>query len=972
MYGTARPPSAQQLQELVELTRRDPGSPAFVDLGNAYIALGRPQDAIEVGARGLQVSPHITAGRLMVSEAFVQMHRWKEAQVELLKVVKADRNNMRGFTLLGEVLMRRADYERALPVLQHAQNLDPNNPHLQDLAYRAHTRQPLDPPPPLPRPIQPAGSSAHAAPFAGDSDFDDGMPTRVAGPLGSQMPGQMPAMGSGASAVTVGLSVDQAALGAPPPAAPPAFGLPPPAAPPAFGLPPPAAPAPPPAAAAPAPAQDAPIKKKKPRAQPLPPGAPMPRPRVLPAEKPRDAAQESLRQSAAAGEEYLNNLLMAGLLDLPSVNAPEAPFELSPGKRWGRSTRRAFIFLFVMLFASLGGGGYWYYYAAKQQSAKVSRHIVAARQLMESGAYDDLKAAVKETQQALEEDQNNRLAMAVYAKAVSLQVLLYGSQNNSADLADVAISRLIKEIDEDDEGWRDLMIARSAHTLAVLFYLEEPKNQLADTHQRLDDLLARTENDASDSNRHWARWLRGKALQAAGDYDGALQAFEQAEAGGEGPVVATISAADMYLDRGETSKAGELYDAALQRTPKHPLALIGKVLLLSETTADAAAIAGAINVGFDKDKDYGPNVEAYKTLVMAMSSYLLEEYAPFAEQLDKATGVTEPRYLARVAYGRLLQGDVFKAVDLRAQIKWYGDKDPETPPPLVALLDAELMLLRGSPDEVLARLEKLESVRAMRLRGRAYYDRGDADKAIEELEKALEIAADDLRILAWLGAARLLAAKSKKDIEEADRNLNKLGRAYLNLMVGTLHGDALLRIGRDEDARRKLETSLEEMSPEHPNPFAYRAHVDLAQLDFAEGKAKAAIEHLDKAAEQVADYLPAQALIGRLFLSDKDYDEAAARLGVVLDELSASATFDIELAYAEAVASKRKPSKEERDKARAAITRAKDKGAPAEELTRVAQMLDPALLQELGLAEAAAPPPPKKKKKSRKRGRRRR
>ena len=125
MYGSSRPPSAQELQELVELTRRDPGSPAFVDLGRAYLALGRPQEAVSVGERGLQMDPHNTNGRLMVSRAYVQLHQWKKAQVELLKVVKTDRNNAQGFTLLGEVLLRRSDYDRALPVLQHLADTRP-------------------------------------------------------------------------------------------------------------------------------------------------------------------------------------------------------------------------------------------------------------------------------------------------------------------------------------------------------------------------------------------------------------------------------------------------------------------------------------------------------------------------------------------------------------------------------------------------------------------------------------------------------------------------------------------------------------------------------------------------------------------------------------------------------------------------------------------------------------------------------
>src|SRR5690606_24796261 len=51
--------------------------------------------------------------------------------------------------LLGEVLMRRADYERAVPVLQHAQNLAPADPTILTLLRRARNGEPLDPPPAL-------------------------------------------------------------------------------------------------------------------------------------------------------------------------------------------------------------------------------------------------------------------------------------------------------------------------------------------------------------------------------------------------------------------------------------------------------------------------------------------------------------------------------------------------------------------------------------------------------------------------------------------------------------------------------------------------------------------------------------------------------------------------------------------------------------------------------------------------------
>src|SRR6202142_946308 len=125
MVDTDRRPTAQEIEELIDLVRRDPSSPAFIDLGEAYLALGRPKDAIGVGTIGLEAAPDSLEGRVMIARAYASLHQWKEAQGELLRVVKVDKSNRVGFSLLGEVLLRRSDFERAVPVLQHAQNLDP-------------------------------------------------------------------------------------------------------------------------------------------------------------------------------------------------------------------------------------------------------------------------------------------------------------------------------------------------------------------------------------------------------------------------------------------------------------------------------------------------------------------------------------------------------------------------------------------------------------------------------------------------------------------------------------------------------------------------------------------------------------------------------------------------------------------------------------------------------------------------------
>ena len=57
MVDSDRRPTAQEIEELIDLVRRDPSSPAFIDLAEAYHALGRPKDAIKVCSVGLDAAP---------------------------------------------------------------------------------------------------------------------------------------------------------------------------------------------------------------------------------------------------------------------------------------------------------------------------------------------------------------------------------------------------------------------------------------------------------------------------------------------------------------------------------------------------------------------------------------------------------------------------------------------------------------------------------------------------------------------------------------------------------------------------------------------------------------------------------------------------------------------------------------------------------------------------------------------------
>ena len=970
------PPTAEELAELNEAFRRDPARAAAY-LGEALLALGRPREAVEVGARGLKADPGNLPARLMVARAFAQLHQWKEAQAELLKIVKADKNHAPGFRLLGEVLLRRADHERALPVLQHAQNLDPADPSILTLLRRARNGQPLDPPPPIPTPMSPISggparfSRQQAAPapveYEQSYPIDDAgtnVPTKVAGeidsgernwgdvsPIGRVRLDKVEVRGAGPRApVDAGVRRSDG-RGADDHRRRPVEHFSPPASEDVFapigggdpygdprGRMPLRSSGPHPQQGYPGamsgmPGMDGQGGMQGHGAMPattIPPGV---RPRVVPVEKPRDAAQASLRQSAAVGEHYLNNLLLGGLLDVPRVRVPEAHYDLSPGRRWGRSTMRMFIYLFVLLFMGIGGAGAWYFYAEKQKSEDVERHIKGALALIDAGEYDSLARADTETRAAIERDRDNTFAVALLAQITAMEVFLYGELNpgevaNAIDLAGQDIKA------PTDEGYRELVLARAAHALAVLPMMQEGADaRLADVKKQLEGWLEKHGEDGL------ARWLYGHALWAGGDRKGAETAFEQADKGGEGPVVATISLADIRLDNGRYDDARTLYERALTRSKNHPWAYIGHSLALSERSVDIDKAVADLNVGIPSKR--GPRVDAWKHLAMATALLSQEDYKSFAAELAGAEGVKDPRFLVRVALLKAQQGKLADAAVARAEIKWYADK-PQ-PDPQVGILDAELRLASGLARDAFAGVEKEEGLRASRLRGRALFDLGKAREARDELGEALKIAPKDLELQAWSEAAHYLASEGDER-KKADEALDSLGRNAKSNAVRVPHGLALAVAGRGSAAREKLERSLKDVSDEYPNALAYRAHVAIAELDLAEGKAPSAIDHVKKALEVNPGYLPAHDLLGRLLIDTAPADALPHLIEVVKAEV---ASVGAELAFARAVM----PSDKAEDKKAAAdaLRRAKQKGATTEQLELVVPLVDPALGPELGV-----------------------
>jgi tetratricopeptide (TPR) repeat protein len=990
MSDFSRRPTVEEIEQLREQVRRDPGSPAFVRLGEAYLALGRPSDAIEVATRGLQANPDSIAGRMMIGRAHVMLHQWKQAQTELLKLVKADRNHAAGFALLGEVLLRRNDLERALPVLQHAQNLNPTNPYVEDLLKRARTGQAPDAPPPIPAPRDPERSvgAAFSSRAASQDPLTFGIdePTRVAGgmtaglheappsypPLDAYPPAYPPSQ-PGPAAYAPASPPRQSGSGASrPPAAPPMSAAPSMTAdpgaktimagigttgpvPPAPSMPPAPRPTAPPMAAAP-PAPAAPpaaplraslaapsVEDKKPKSSVSPDKMPPPgppagvRPRVVSMEKPTEAARQALLQAADVGD-YLNTLLTQGLLNVPAVQARIEPVTTKPAKRWGRSAVRTFVFLFALLAVGLGGGGYWVYRAELQRKEEVDRRLVRTDSLLETATYADVQSALGETAGALERDPNNLVAMAKFARVGAVSALLYGMAPSKAA---AAMSRARAGIQPGQPGWSDIAFAQAALTMATLGDETEgtPADRLSDTRSSIDGWLAEHPGDG------WMHWLKGLAQLEVGDLSGAAQSFEAAEAAGKGPVIATIYRADLQLDAGDLEGAMKRYEQALERAKNHPLAVLGKALVRIDRADDPADILGEINNTLDED--LGPRVNAYRALAFAMSYLWLGwDYDQFNQNLAKAEGIREPRFLARVALAELANGRLTGASETRNRIVWYS-KEPKEKHPLVAAVDAHVQWLTGLSGPAYEVVKDVQSLRARHMRGRALYELGRMDEALAEFTGILELAPEDWEAQTWHAAARMII-KTGKERQDADDELKALGRKQASKLVRYVHGTAWLRIGNKREARLRFDDSLEDMTKERPNPVAERSHTALAELDLAENKVDAAKGHLDDAVEINPGYLPALGLLGRVQLLRGQHAEAVATLRPLLDEPElASATLD--LAFAEALVGGGNADDQARQQARAVLLRAKEKGASAEEVARVAALIGEEMLQELGI-----------------------
>ncbi len=930
MEDPDRRPTAQEIEELIDLVRRDPASPAFVPLAEAYLALGRPRDAAGLGTLGLEHDPENLPGRVVLARAYAAMHQWREAQAELLRVVKVDRSNRVGFALLGEVLLRRNDFERAVPVLQHAQNLDPTSPQILTMLRRARAGQPLDAPPPIPQPLPPRGETGVGYPA----------------PAAVRLPPVAPR--------------PQAPSAAPPPMAPSPTAPPMPPAPhspgPA-GLVPTALPQMPTMAVRPV--MEAPSRAEQASgfAGPPPPSlrspkatAPPPlsmegiRPRIVAVAKPTNAAAASLRQSAAVGESYLNDLLTGGLLDVAGVRVPDHEFDLRPDRRWGRSTRRAFAFLFIVLVFGVGGGGTYYWWSKKQAAAAVVASQERVDKLLKLGAPHEFTDALADLSKSLDKDSKNPVTLAYVAQFVGLDALLYGRDPQQGRMA---LQKLGSQIPPGAVGYRQVVIAKAALELHDLFATGQPAGAALDSvGTLLDEYLAKSEGDK------WVRWLKGRVLLAKGDRKGARALFVTAGEGTDGVAPARVDQADLLVDDGKLDEALAVYKLVTDQDKDYQLAIAGRTLGRAEAGVDVEDTIGELNDKFN-ESTITPRVAAYRNLALAMANIAIEDYPKAKAALAKATAGAgsyprEPRFWSRVAWIHYTEGDLKATAEALAKTVTFGGKRED---PTVQLVYAASALATGLPEQALTAATKIDGVRPRVLRTWALIELGKFADAQQEIEAVIAIASGNVEAKLLREQARALG--TEKERTEATEELERLARRANSKLGRHILGVTLLALGDPAGAKTQLDQAMGEISVESPNPVAYRTLTALAQLALQAGDLPTAGAELDKALDLNPAYFPTLALQAQIVLRDKRPDRALQLLEPILGEPSAVTT-SVKLTFAEVLVTRTGSTAQDKDRAKQLVTELVGK-APDAELARIAALISPTLPAELQLPDPNAP-----------------
>ena len=114
-----------EIRRLEERLARDPASPLFAPLADAYRKAGRLEAAITLCRDGLRRYPHYTTARMILARAYLETGDGAAAERELQEVLTQTPDDLQAHRLLAEIYRDRGEAEAAIRHLERVLLLDP-------------------------------------------------------------------------------------------------------------------------------------------------------------------------------------------------------------------------------------------------------------------------------------------------------------------------------------------------------------------------------------------------------------------------------------------------------------------------------------------------------------------------------------------------------------------------------------------------------------------------------------------------------------------------------------------------------------------------------------------------------------------------------------------------------------------------------------------------------------------------------
>lgn len=134
----------------MQILRKDPKSPVFAILSEAYRKGGLLDEAIATAVEGLKHNPNYISGRVALGRAYFDKGEMDNAAEELKKVIKATPDNLISHKLIAEIYIKKSDIPAAVQELKTVVYLSPDDKESKKLLDTLSKPRPAAEPPPQP------------------------------------------------------------------------------------------------------------------------------------------------------------------------------------------------------------------------------------------------------------------------------------------------------------------------------------------------------------------------------------------------------------------------------------------------------------------------------------------------------------------------------------------------------------------------------------------------------------------------------------------------------------------------------------------------------------------------------------------------------------------------------------------------------------------------------------------------------